>query len=84
MYPDQIFRDIPTRLSVQYFFVHFSFTERYIVLLCESIFRATTGCMNIESRHDTGAVSLKMPWLKDHRDKLLSCLKYMPHCSYSL
>ena len=55
-----------------------SYLHRGIVLLCESIFRAMKGCANIESRHDTGAVSLKMPWLKDHADKLalLSRLKY--------
>ena len=54
------------------------YLHRGIILLCESIFCAMTGCANIESRHGTGTVSLKMPWLKDHADKLvlLSCLKY--------
>ena len=33
-----------------------SYLHRGIVLLCESIFRAMTGCVNIKSRHDTGAV----------------------------
>ena len=50
-------------------------------LLCESIFRAMTGCVNIKSRHDTGAVSLKIPWLKDHADKLVATvIKFEIQC----